>query len=123
MTINKKIIKQLEQKYRRSFPDEFMRYLLVQYKQEPFPYEHSEQDLYANIENDIRAYEAGELDITVKKPSELWKEEREYLKGLYAEKCFEVRNLEEYIEKMEVIFNENGFTIPKINTIVERGSY
>lgn len=123
MTINKKIIKQIEQIYRRSLPDEFKRYLLVKYKQEPFPYEYSEQDLYANIENDIRAYEAGELDLTVKKPSVLWQEEREYLQGLYAEECHEVRSLEEYINKLEFTFNKNGFNIPKINAIAERGSY
>jgi len=123
MTINKKIIKQIEQTYRRLLPDEFKKYLFAKYKQEPFPYEYSEQDLYANIANDIRTYEAGELDLAVKKSSVLWQEEREYLQGLYAEKCHEVRYLEEYIDKLECIFNKTGFNIPKINAVAERGSY
>ena len=46
MTINKKIIKKLEATYRKHFPDEFKQYLLVQYGQEPFPYECTEHDLY-----------------------------------------------------------------------------
>lgn len=123
MTINKKIIKQIEITYNRLLSREFKQYLLSKYEHEPFPYEYSEQDLYANIENDIRAYEAGELDLTVKKPYELWKEEREYLQGLYAEKCHEVRRLQEYIDKLECILNKNGFNIPNIHAAAEQESY
>ena len=60
MTINKKMIKELEATYRKHFPDELKQYLLVQYGQEPFPFEFSEQDLYANINLAICAYEAGD---------------------------------------------------------------
>lgn len=97
MTINKTIIRELEHTYRRSFPINLKQYLLVKYAKEPFPYEFSEQDLYANIWRDIRDYEAGELDVTVKRPSERRQEEREYLQNLYIEKCCEVRDLKEYI--------------------------
>ncbi|SFH42638.1 hypothetical protein SAMN05660649_05159 [Desulfotomaculum arcticum] len=48
MTINKTIIRELEHTYRRSFPNDLKRYLLVKYAEEPFPYEFTEQDLYAN---------------------------------------------------------------------------
>jgi len=94
MIINKTIIRELEHTYRRSFPDDLKRYLLVKYAKEPFPYEFSEQDLYANIRHDIRDYEAGKLDVTVKRPSERWQEEREYLQSLYIEKLCEARDLE-----------------------------
>lgn len=87
MLINKTTIKKLEHTYKRSFTDDFKRYLLIKYAEEPFPYEFSGQDLYTNIKNDIRDYEVGELDITVKSPSDRWCEEREYLKTLYIEKA------------------------------------
>lgn len=70
MVITPKIIKELEETYRKYFTEEFKRYLLMKYAEEPFPNEFSEQDLYANIQNDIRDYEAGKLDITVKGRSE-----------------------------------------------------
>ncbi len=73
MTINETIIKDLGYKYKMLLPDELKKYLLVQYAEEPFPEEYTEQDLFANIERDIRAYEAGKLDITMKSPSERWR--------------------------------------------------
>jgi len=108
MTINETIIKELENTYRRPFPDDLKRYLLVEYAEEPFPHEFSEQDLYANIRKDIRDYESGELDVTVKSPSERWQEEREYLQMLYVEKSQKVRELEEYIRELEQILSEHG---------------
>jgi len=108
MTINKTVIRKLEHTYRRSFPDDLKRYLLVKYAEEPFPYEFSEQDLYTNILQDIRDYEAGELDVTVKSPSERWQEEREYLKNLYIEKSCEARDLKEYIAELEHMLSDHG---------------
>lgn len=69
--------------------------------EEPFPYVFSEQDLYANIEKDIRNYYAGNLDVTIKSPSERWLIEREYLQNMYIDKCHEIRELEDYIEELE----------------------
>lgn len=68
MTINEAIIKELENIYRKSVPADLRRYLLTEYAEEPFPYEYSEQDLYASIRKDIRRYETGKLDVTVKSP-------------------------------------------------------
>lgn len=42
MTISKTIIKELENTYKKSIPDDLKKYLLVKYAQEPFPYEFSE---------------------------------------------------------------------------------
>lgn len=108
MTINKSIIKELEHTYRKAFPDDLKQYLLVKYTEEPFPHEFSEQDLYTNIHQDIRNYEAGELDVTVKSPSERWQEEREYLQNLYIEKFNEVCDLEEYVAELECLLTERG---------------
>lgn len=69
MTINDKIIKELENAYRKAIPADLMRYLLAEYAEEPFPYECSEQDLYMKIRKDIKRYETGDLDVTVKSPS------------------------------------------------------
>ena len=66
MTINTKIIKELENAYRKIIPDDLKSYLLTEYAEEPFPYEYSEQDLYTNIRKDIKRYENGKLDVTVK---------------------------------------------------------
>lgn len=66
MTINDEIIKELENAYRKAIPADLRRYLLAEYAVEPSPYEYSEQDIYTNIRKDIKLYEAGELDVTVK---------------------------------------------------------
>ncbi len=108
MTINKTIMRELENIYKKSIPDDLKKYLLVKYGQEPFPYEFSEQDLYTNIERDIRDYETGELDVTVKSPSERWPEEREYLQNLYIEKSREAHDLEAYVAELEHILSEHS---------------
>lgn len=69
MTINNAIIKELENAYRKIFSADLKKYLLSEYAEEPLPYEYSEQDLYTNIRKDIKRYEVGELDVTVKSPS------------------------------------------------------
>lgn len=114
MTINKTIIKEFEDTYRKLLPDELKQYLLVRYSEEPFPYEYSDQDLYANIERDIQAYEAGNLDVAVKSPSERWQEEREYLQNLYFEKACEARELAEYVLELERILSEHGLESSKM---------
>ena len=113
MVINKKIIKELE--HRRSLPEDLKAYLLVEYAQEPFPHEFSEQDLYTNIERDIRSYEAGELDVTIKSSFERWQEERDYLQNLYIEKFREVRELEDYVTELERMLSEHGFESSKMS--------
>ncbi|MGB4660603.1 MAG: hypothetical protein WBI07_15620 [Mobilitalea sp.] len=108
MIIDKKIITGFERNRRKAFSDNFKKYLLEKYSKEPFPYEYSEQDLYAHIEKDIRAYDSGKLNITIKNHSEKWQEEREYLQCLYIEKCRELNDLNEYVEKLEHVLLEHG---------------
>ena len=108
MVITPKIIKELEETYRKYFTEEFKRYLLVKYAEEPLPFEFSDQDLYTNIRHDIRDYEAGKLDITIKSPSERWLKERKYLQNLYIEKSREARDLEDYVAELEQILSEHG---------------
>lgn len=114
MIINETIVKELEHIRRKPLPDELKDYLLVQYAQEPFPYEFTEQDLFANIERDIRAYEAGELDITFKSQSDRWQDEREYLQNLYIEKCCEARGLTDYVAELEQLLAQNGLETPQM---------
>lgn len=113
MTINETIVKELENTCGKPFADELKKYLFVQYGQEPFPHVFSEQDLYANIERDIRAYEAGELDITLKSQSKRWQDEREFLQNLYIEKCREARELTDYVAELEEMLAQNGLELPK----------
>lgn len=108
MVITPKIIKELEHTNRLSFPKEFKRYLLMKYAEEPFPNEFSEQDLFTNIQNEIRDYEAEKLDITVKSPPERWGEKREYLQNLCIEKSIKIRDLEDYILELELMLSENN---------------
>lgn len=108
MTISKKIIRELENTYRMLFPNDLKRYLLVKYSEEPFPYEYSEQDLYTNIWNDVNNYKCGKLNVTIKSPSERWKEEREYLQNLYIEKFCEARDLAEYVAELEHILSQHN---------------
>lgn len=114
MTINETIVKELENKWGRLFPDELKRYLLVKYAEEPFPYEFSQQDLYANIKRDINAYDAGKLDVTLKSQLQRLQKEREYLQNLYAEKCYELRELSDYVTELEQILTENGLESSKM---------
>ena len=112
MTISKTIIRELERTYRRSFPGDLKRYLFVKYAEKPFPYEFTEQDIYTNIHHDIRSYEAGELDVTIKSPSERRHKECEYLQNLYIEKSCEARDLEKYIAELEHILSEHNLESP-----------
>lgn len=107
MVINKKIIKKIEENYIKVFPNELEEYLLVKYSEEPFPYVFSEQDLYANIQKDIRDYYAGSLDVTIKSPSERWQIEREYLQNLFIDKCREIVKLEDCIEGLKNMLLEH----------------
>lgn len=108
MTINEMMIKELEHTFRRTFPANFKKYLLVKYAEEPFPHEFSEQDLYTNIQRDIHNYEDGKLDVKVKSSSERLHEEREYLQNMCIEKFHEVRDLEEYVAELEHMLSEHG---------------
>jgi hypothetical protein len=108
MILNEKILKGLERSYRKAFPGDLSKYLLVKYGEEPFPYEFTEQDLYENIRRDICNYEAGELDVTVKTRSEYLREELEHLKGLYIERLDEIRDLRDYIKELEHMLSEHG---------------
>jgi hypothetical protein len=116
MTINKRIIKDLEHSLRRFLPKELKTYLLMKYEREPFPYEYSEQDLYTNIEKDIYAFDAGELDITNKSLSKRWEEEYQYLQELYIDKCYELHKIEDYVQELELLITEHGLKSSKMNT-------
>jgi hypothetical protein len=114
MTVNRTIISELEHTYGRLFPDDLKQYLLVKYAEEPFPYVFSEQDLYINIMQDIRSYEAGQLNIAVKDLSERWKDECEYLRGLYIQKSHEVSELQGYITELEQLLLDHGLETPRM---------
>lgn len=115
MTADKILINNFSENQGVFIPEELEDFLLKQYGQEPFPYEFSEQDLRINIERDICAYQAGELDLMIKSPSESWQEEREYLQNLCIEKCNEVYVLEEYISKLEHMILEHGLECSRVN--------
>ncbi len=114
MIITCQMLNEMEQTDRKSFPKEFKRYVLVKYAEEPFPYEYSEQDLYEHIRRDIRDYDEGNLDITVKSPSERCQEERDYLKTLYREQALTIRDFEDYIAELEHMLAENGLKTPRM---------
>ncbi|HBN96700.1 MAG TPA: hypothetical protein DDZ66_10405 [Firmicutes bacterium] len=50
------------------FPEALRGYLLAKYREEPFPYQFTEQDLYEHIRQDIQDYKAGRLDVTAPSP-------------------------------------------------------
>lgn len=123
MILDRTMIKELEQTYRKSIPADLQKYLLSKYAEEPFPYEFSEQDLYANIQRDISDYEAGKLDTVVKSPSLRWSEEREYLKALYIEKSREVCELEKYVVELEQILSEHGLNLARMANGLDNCEY
>ena len=114
MIINETIVKDLENMQGKPFAAELKKYLLVRYAQEPFPYEYSAQDLYANIKHDIRAYEAGRLDTTLKSPSKRCRQEREHLQHLYIEKCRKAREHADYVAELEQMLAQNGLESPRM---------
>ena len=114
MVITKKAIQEFENTHCKFLPEELKGYLLTQYSQEPFPYEYSEQDLWANMARDVRAYEAGKLDVTPKSPSERWKEERENLQKLYTEKAYEACELADYVLELEQLLLKHGLESSKM---------
>lgn len=114
MILDRTMIKELEYTYRKSIPADLRKYLLSKCAEEPFPYEFSEQDLYANIRRDIGDYEAGKLDTAVKSPSLRWSEERDYLKNLYIEKSHEICDLEGYVAELEQMLLDQGLKPPRM---------
>jgi len=114
MIIDKTIIRNIGNTCKKIIPDELKQYLLVEYADEPFPYEYSEQDLYTNIQRDIDAYESGSLDVTIKSPSERWQEERECLQKLYFDKLYEVHELMDYVAELEHILSEHNLESSKM---------
>jgi hypothetical protein len=114
MTLNEKLIEELENQRMKPFPEQLKDYLLDEYGEEPFPYGYSEQDLYTHVLKDIAAFESGNLVIVPRSPEEKWKEEKMYLQGLYIEKHNEVRKLEEYVAKLEKILSEHNLETPEM---------
>jgi hypothetical protein len=114
MTLNEKLIKELENQRTKPFPEKLKNYLLDKYGEELFPYGYSEQDLYTHVLKDIEAFESGNLVIVLRSPEEKWKEEKMYLQDLYIEKHNEVRKLEEYVAKLEKILSEHNLETPEM---------
>jgi len=48
----------------RTLPRSPTGYLLAKYREEPFPYQFTEEDLYEHIRQDIQDYKAGRQDVT-----------------------------------------------------------
>jgi len=110
MTINQKVIRTLETYiFKHPFSAELKRFLKDQYSDEPWPYEYSEQDLYAHIKKDVDAYFSGNIDITIKSPLEKKDLEIEYLRGLYGDAMCEVRDLQKTIEELHELLWAHGF--------------
>ncbi len=109
MTINNKMIKVLETyTFNRPFPTELKRFLKDRYSEEPWPYEYSEQDLYANIKEDAYAYFAGNLDVAIKTPLDKKELEIEYLRDLYGDAMCEINDLQKYIEELHELLWAHG---------------
>lgn len=109
MTINHKVIQTLETyTFKSPFPIELKRFLKDKYSEEPWPYEYSEQDLYSNIKDDVAAYFAGNIDITIKTPLEKKDLEIEYLRGLYGDAMCEISDLQKDIEDLHELLWAHG---------------
>jgi len=102
MTINNGIIKVLEQYDLGSkMPVDLKAYLFNRYSSEPLPYEYSEQDLYAHIKQDINAYQCGELDLVIKTPEELLRNDLESVLDAYGDALVENKQQVEEIHLLQ----------------------
>jgi len=108
MILDKAMLSQLEQSQMKVFDENFKRYLLTAYGQEPFPYVYSEQDLFEHIRKDFRAYESGQLDVSVMDSAKHWEIERTELQNLYAQKANEIHELTAYANELEQILRSNN---------------
>ena len=98
MIINNEVVKVLEQyELQSEMPDDLKSYLFNRYSSEPLPYEQSEQDLYSNIKKDINAYKEGNLDLTIKTPEQLLKDDLNFALEAYGDAMFENRRQHERI--------------------------
>lgn len=125
MTINNRIIRNLETyTFQRTLPKELKVYLNDVYSEEPWPYEYSEQDLYTNIKQDINAYYAGKLDITIKTPLQKLELDNEYLRSLYGEAMTEIQDQSSYIDEIHELLWANGLEASRmLHSEVHIGSY
>ncbi|MDP3981810.1 MAG: hypothetical protein Q8Q33_10405 [Chlamydiota bacterium] len=101
MTLTNGMIKSLETyTYRQRFSKELTAYLKDRYSEEPWPYEYSEQDLFANVMDDIDMYFKGKLDTTIRTPVQKLTEQIEDLRELYCHSMYEIHDLNSYIDEL-----------------------
>lgn len=108
------IVRHLESNHGQPFPRELSKYLWIKYSAEPFPYEYTEQDLYENIRRDIRDYLAGTLDLAEKHPLTLCNERLKLLQDMCIGMLYDQRQLELYIEELELALAEHGLESTKM---------
>ena len=96
------------------FPEALRGYLLAKYREEPFPYQFTEQDLYENLRRDSLDYKAGRLNVTLKPPGIDCKQKLEELKRLYIECLGEAYELKSYIDELEAFLLEHGLESPRM---------
>lgn len=101
MILTHRMIKSLETyTYRQRFSKELTAYLKDRYSEEPWPYEYSEQDLFANVMDDIDMYFKGKLDTTIRTPVQKLTEQIEDLRELYYQSMYEIHDLNSYIDEL-----------------------
>lgn len=105
MIVTKKFIQKMRQKYNLEINDKLEEYLLTEYEEEPFPYEWTAQDLAEQIKSHVKSYKNGELDVTIKPPTERLRERYEALKEEYMDLACEAHLLMKVVE-------EAGLTLP-----------
>lgn len=114
MILSNIIDRQLRALCEGHFPEALRGYLLAKYREEPFPYQFTEEDLYEHIRQDIQDYKAGRLDVTQQPLGIDYKQELEELQHSYLECLSEVRELSGYIDKLEALLLEHSLESPRV---------
>jgi len=115
MTLTNQMIKSLEAyTYRQGFPKELTAYLKDRYSEEPWPYEYSEQDLFANVMDDIDMYFKGTLDTTIRTPFQKLTDQIEDLRELYCQSMYDIHDLSSYIDELHEWLRAHGLESSRI---------
>lgn len=114
MSLTKIINHQLYMNFGYVGPKGLRKYLLVTYSLDPFPYYYTEEDLLRNINEDISAYRAGNLDITIAPLEERLERELDDIKEMYLALLCEIEGLQVYVRELENILEADGLESSKM---------
>lgn len=112
MALTKAMIREIEQAKGCRSDKKLTAYLKVTYGEEPFPYIRLDDQVMDEVMGDVRLYQTGGLDTTIKPLEERQQDEINYLKDLVAEGLNREHENQDRIKELTELLKRNGISYP-----------